>query len=133
MKAVDTEEKLLERRRDVARVLSHLKHDSDELAGSRQIDWLDSASDANTARTCDRLTEIYGAELYRIERALKRIRTGSFGLCAACHREIEAMRLELCPDAEFCAGCAAMREESIDIKPRRAHGDQENSGADRLI
>jgi RNA polymerase-binding transcription factor DksA len=113
MKAVDVEEKLLGRRRDITRVLSHLKRDSDKVTGSRQIDWLDQASDQNTARTGDRLREIYGAELYRIERALERIRTGAFGFCAACHGEIEPMRLEACPDAEFCFGCAAMREAFV--------------------
>jgi RNA polymerase-binding transcription factor DksA len=114
MKTVDRiEEKLLERRREIIRVLTHLKRDSDEVTGTKHIDWFDEASDANMARTADRLNELYRAELDGIERALARIRTGLYGGCAACHRDIETMRLEVCPDTEFCAGCAAMREEFV--------------------
>jgi RNA polymerase-binding transcription factor DksA len=114
MKTVnDIGKKLLERRREIIRVLGHLKRESDEITETRQIDWLDEASEANTVRTRDRLREIYEAELDGIERALARIHTGTFGICKACHRPIESKRLEICLDTEFCAVCAAMREEFV--------------------
>ena len=114
MKTVnDIGKELLERRRAIIHVLGHLKRERNAIMRTRQIDWLDAASDANTVRTGDRLREIYEAELAGIERALARIHTGTFGVCKACHRPIESKRLEVCPDAEFCAGCAGMREEFV--------------------
>jgi RNA polymerase-binding transcription factor DksA len=101
---------LLERRREIRTVLAHLKKDRDDVAGERQIDWLDRAADENAARTVDRLLEVYGAELDGVEDALARIRTGSFGACAGCHETIEAMRLKLFPQTRFCAACAGLRE-----------------------
>jgi RNA polymerase-binding transcription factor DksA len=104
------EASLLERRRAIRTVLAHLKKDRDDVAAERQIDWLDRAADENSTRTVDRLLEVYGAELDGVEDALARIRTGSFGACAACHEKIEAMRLKLFPQTRFCAGCAGLRE-----------------------
>ena len=101
---------LLERRRAIRNVLSHLKRDRDDAADDRQIDWLDRASDENAARTIDRLLELYRGELDGIEDALARIRTGGFGACAACHGFIEAPRLKLFPQTRFCAACAGLRE-----------------------
>jgi DnaK suppressor protein len=114
MKTVnDIGKKLLERRREIIRVLGHLKRDSDEIMGTRQIDWLDEASEADTVRAGDRLRKMYDAELDGIERALARIHTGVFGVCKACHRPVESKRLEVCLDTEFCAGCAAMRDDFV--------------------
>jgi RNA polymerase-binding transcription factor DksA len=104
------EKKLLERRRAINGVLTHLKRESEEVTESRQTDWLDHAWEENAARTVDRLTELYRAELDGIEDALARIRTGTFGACAACHHTIEAMRLEFFPQTRFCAACADIRE-----------------------
>jgi RNA polymerase-binding transcription factor DksA len=104
------EERLLERRRAITNVLTHLKRENDEVIEDRQIDWLDRASDENTVRTVDRLTELYRGELDGIEDTLARIRVGTFGACAACHGAIEATRLELFPQTLFCAGCADLRE-----------------------
>lgn len=104
------EERLLERRRAIINVLTHLKRENDEVTEDRQIDWLDRAADENVVRTVDRLTELYRGELDTVEDALARIRVGTFGTCTACHDGIEPTRLELFPQTLFCAGCADLRE-----------------------
>ena len=45
-----------------------------------------------------------------LQRALERIRQGSFGECAECGGEIEAKRLEALPWAQLCVACQQARE-----------------------
>ncbi len=45
------------------------------------------------------------AELQRIERALKALDTGEYGLCVTCGEEIGDKRLELDPSALVCMNC----------------------------
>ncbi len=104
------EEKLLARRQAITRVLEHLQRDSNVIIGERQIDWLDQAWEENAARTLDGLVALYRTEMENIGAALARMRRGTFGLCAACHEEIESYRLESFPYAQFCASCAELRE-----------------------
>jgi DnaK suppressor protein len=46
-------------------------------------------------------------QLLRIDRALKAIAKGRYGICAKCRRPIAVERLDIQPDAIMCAGCAA--------------------------
>jgi RNA polymerase-binding transcription factor DksA len=47
------------------------------------------------------------AELADIEAALRRIESGSFGICGKCGNEIEDGRLRALPYTRNCAGCAS--------------------------
>jgi RNA polymerase-binding transcription factor DksA len=40
-----------------------------------------------------------------------RLDTQMYGLCRACHQDIELARLEAFPEAEFCVACQDMREK----------------------
>ncbi|MBG87260.1 MAG: hypothetical protein CMO80_10215 [Verrucomicrobiales bacterium] len=46
------------------------------------------------------------ARLQRIERALKNIDNGNYGLCGKCRKTIAEDRLEVQPDAVMCIKCA---------------------------
>jgi len=37
--------------------------------------------------------------------ALKKIKTGKYGKCGKCSKNIDQNRLEVCPEARFCAKC----------------------------
>jgi RNA polymerase-binding transcription factor DksA len=43
--------------------------------------------------------------LKEVERALSRIRKGTFGTCMSCGKAIEKERLNIVPYARHCAGC----------------------------
>ncbi len=49
-------------------------------------------------------------ELQRIEAALKRMESGTFGDCVDCGKPIAAARLEVNPTVIRCVGCAEARE-----------------------
>ena len=104
------QERLQKRRQQILATARRLEKESRELLGQRDLDWLDQAWDENEARLLDQLNEGYLRELGRIERALGRILSGTYGLCLACHHPIENRRLDLFPETEFCLACQEMRE-----------------------
>lgn len=62
----------------------------------------------------DRVEAIRRAIRYqvsRIERALKRLKKGGYGICERCGKPIEAKRLEVLPTATLCVTCERAREK----------------------
>ena len=53
---------------------------------------------ARTARSSDRLAD-------KLEIALRKLESGSFGLCETCGGQITPARLDTHPATTFCAGC----------------------------
>jgi DnaK suppressor protein len=51
-------------------------------------------------------------EIQAIDKALKRIESGSYGLCGTCGQKIPGQRLEAIPYAEFCIVCQTNEEHS---------------------
>jgi DnaK suppressor protein len=50
------------------------------------------------------------AELARVERALRNIEDGTFGICRSCGDALSEARLDAKPDANLCIACASKRE-----------------------
>jgi DnaK suppressor protein len=105
------QDKLLRRKREIFNTLRRLDEENAEVTGRKQLDLIDQASNESEIRLLDQLSEGFSRELARIEVALGRILTGSYGLCLACHQPITKGRLDTFPEATFCPGCKGMREE----------------------
>lgn len=60
----------------------------------------------------ERLGAAERLELRRIDAALERLESGSYGTCAECGGEIERKRLVALPAAVHCAACATARERA---------------------
>lgn len=48
--------------------------------------------------------------LNRLDKALERLKQGSYGICQVCHKEISLVRLQAMPFAENCINCQSTRE-----------------------
>jgi len=71
----------------------------------------DHASDyAYRARQESRLNQMEG-QLAEVNRALKRIKDGTYGICTNCGNLINSERLEALPYAELCIDC--QRQERV--------------------
>lgn len=85
-----------------AEIDEHLQH----AEGPVEPDFAEQA----VAREGDEVYEALGAaahtELLAIDRALNRLRNGSYGRCLECGAPIEPGRLSALPAAERCAQCA---------------------------
>jgi DnaK suppressor protein len=101
-------DQLCKRREQVALTLRHV--DKEQKEAEQNTDWLDQAAYESRIALLDRLTEWYATEMDEIDKALLRIKQNIYGLCLACHDPIEAHRLELFPEAAFCAACQETRE-----------------------
>ncbi len=49
-------------------------------------------------------------ELQRVQRALKRVSGRKYGICLICGKKIQAERLKIYPEAEYCITCQKKRK-----------------------
>lgn len=77
-------------------------------------DWDDLAQYRENDEVVDRLDDMTREEIGRIEGALQRIASGTWGTCGGCREVIEEARLRAMPTAVTCLSCtrAAERRES---------------------
>jgi RNA polymerase-binding transcription factor len=105
----DLAERLRAERDDLADQLSTIEDQSfattqSDLSGDVGVD--DESADAGTA-TFEREKELSIEQnvrdlIAKIERALKRIDNGTFGVCEICGKPIEKARLKALPYADLC-------------------------------
>ena len=102
---------LLVMRRDALRKalagdLSLLKQLREQTGG----DVVDAALDAAQDEISSQLAEVESRELANIERALLKIRQGSYGECEVCNCKIPLARLNALPYATSCIECQRAAE-----------------------
>lgn len=112
--------------------LAHVKQSS--AAG----DSADAAFDSSGEEMASALAELEAKELQQIERALLRLKTGTYGLCEGCNCKIPVMRLNALPYSTLCIRCQREAENDADwLESRRANADWEkvsdSGGEDREV
>ncbi|MGI6085455.1 MAG: TraR/DksA C4-type zinc finger protein [Acetivibrionales bacterium] len=75
------------------------------------------------------LKKLQKHEIREIEKAVKRIENGTYGICESCSKKIDPKRLELLPQAKLCIDCAKESDNFIadmkaDKKKRRPSEEQ---------
>jgi DnaK suppressor protein len=86
--------------------LAHVKH------SSASGDAADAAFDASGEELASTLAELESKELAQIERALRRLKTGTYGKCEVCNISIPVARLNALPFSTLCVKC--QREMELD-------------------
>ncbi|MCI0705809.1 MAG: TraR/DksA family transcriptional regulator [Planctomycetia bacterium] len=79
--------------------LAHTKH------SSASGDAADAAFDASGEELASTLAELEAKELAQIERALRRLKAGTYGKCEACSCTIPVARLNALPFSTLCVKC----------------------------
>jgi DnaK suppressor protein len=82
----------------------------EDMAHSRQSsassgDAADAAFDSSGEEMASTLAELEAKELAQVERALKRLKAGSYGKCEACSAKIPVARLNALPYSTLCIKC----------------------------
>jgi len=109
-------EKLLKEKEEIEKTLFHFAHKDRKIKGNWETDFPQfgthtSEQDEN-ADEVEEYTNLLPIEhrlelkLYDIERALKKIEKGKYGICEKCGKPISKKRLKLIPEAKFCLDCA---------------------------
>ncbi len=79
--------------------LAHTKH------SSASGDTADAAFDASGEEMASQMAEIEAKELAQIERALLRLKQGTYGVCEGCSTRIPVARLNALPYSTVCVKC----------------------------
>ena len=102
-----------------------------ELADLRKLtvdasgDSADVAFDAGSDEIASQLAELEARELLQIERALVRMKQGTYGLCEVCHSKIPVARLNALPYSTTCINCQREMENYPGWDRRSGAGDWE--------
>lgn len=126
--------KLVTRRKEllgtIAEQLGSLGRDRLGNTGGDDIDF--AAVSMNTEIT-SQLAEQESRELTLIERAMRRLRDGNYGVCEICSKKIPIERLNALPYTSVCVGCQrelennpALREE-LEQKAEREMATEDES------
>src|SRR5881296_1404395 len=95
---------LLERRKDLLRRLGgdikDLVHQS-----WKSGDSADMAFDSGSEEVSSQLAQLESRELTQIERAIDRLKQGSYGVCEGCAKKIPVARLDALPFTTTCIQC----------------------------
>ena len=97
---------LLERRRHLVSQVADLERDLRWLQDNVEPELLEEGQEQALANVLDRLDEHDRVELDAIDRALERIRVGSYGACDMCGEAIPLARQLAVPTATLCRPCA---------------------------
>src|SRR5262245_20315953 len=75
------------------------------LKSSQTGDTADAAFDAGSEEIASQLAELEARELSQIDRALARLKQGTYGLCEYCQAKIPVARLNALPYSSTCVDC----------------------------
>jgi DnaK suppressor protein len=88
-------------------------------------DSADAAFDAGSEEIASQLAELEARELSQIERALARIKQGTYGLCEFCQAKIPVARLNALPYSTTCVDCQREMENYPGWADRHGGADWE--------
>src|SRR3954454_10508295 len=94
------------RRSELRRRLGGEMNDMGHLnASAASGDAADAAFDTGSEEIASHLAELEAKELRQIERAMSKIKTGTYGACEGCQVKIPIARLNALPYSTLCVKC----------------------------
>lgn len=107
-------------------LLRKIKGELADLKGNGAAgDSADVAFETGSDEMATQLAELDARELNQIERALARLKQGTYGLCEGCQIKIPVSRLNALPYTTFCIECQREREKFPDWDQYHSGGDWE--------
>ena len=117
---------LLARRNDLRKKLSNeLDNLRNFNSSNASGDSADVAFESGSDEMASHLAEIDARELSQIDRALARLKQGTYGLCEACQGKIPIGRLNALPYTTLCIECQREMEKYPDWNDYRGAGSWE--------
>jgi DnaK suppressor protein len=120
--------KALTARRDELRkrLGGDLKDLSNSQAQDATGDSADLAFDGGSEEVASQLAELESRELVQIERAIGKLKAGTYGLCEGCAKKIPVARLNALPFSVTCIECQREMEGHGSWRGRGAGGNWQN-------
>jgi DnaK suppressor protein len=112
-------------RRDALRKI--LQGELNDLGSGQRKDAMgdaaDFAFDTGSGEISSQLAELEARELAQVERALERLRQGTYGICESCGKRIPVARLNALPYSTYCIGCQRQLEANPDWRGLNRSGE----------
>src|SRR5437016_12569331 len=116
---------LLARRSALRKALAGELADLRKISADATGDSADVAFDAGSEEIASQLAELEARELNQIERALARMKQGTYGVCEVCQARIPVARLNALPYSTTCIDCQREMESFPGWGRGRLAGDWE--------
>lgn len=105
--------RLIQKQEELLRLVSKSEQDGREADEEVTQDIADKAANSYTKEFLFHQSDDNRRILQLVKEALGRINEGSYGLCVACHEEVETKRLEAVPWARHCIDCQQKQEQGL--------------------
>jgi RNA polymerase-binding transcription factor len=112
-KAETYKKRLLQKQEELQRLVSKSEQDGREADEEVTQDIADKAANSYTKEFLFHQSDDNRRVLQLVTEALERLKTGEYGLCLACHEEVESKRLEAVPWARHCIECQEKQEQGL--------------------
>ena len=89
-------------------------------------DAADAAFDSSGEEMASQMAELEAKELMQVERALKRLKQGTYGQCEVCSSKILIARLNALPYSTLCIKCQRESERDSGWMADRAEEDRKS-------
>ncbi len=105
--------RLAQKQEELLRLVSKSEQDGREADEEVTQDIADKAANSYTKEFLFHQSDDNRRMLLLVKEALERLKLGQYGLCVACHEEVETKRLEAVPWARHCIECQEKQEQGI--------------------
>ena len=105
--------RLLAKQEELLRVVSKSEQDGRQADEEATQDIADKAANSYTKEFLFHQSDDNRRMLQLVNEALERLKSGSYGLCVACHEEVQQKRLEAVPWARHCIECQEKQEQGL--------------------
>jgi DnaK suppressor protein len=93
--------------------------------GNTTGDMADAAFESGSDEMASQLAALDARELAQIERALTKLKQGTYGVCEGCGSKIGVTRLNALPYTAYCIDCQREAERNPDWHDSRSQGNWE--------
>jgi len=105
--------RLLAKQEELLRVVAKSEQDGREADEEATQDIADKAANSYTKEFLFHQSDENRRLLQLVNEALERMKNGSFGLCVACHEDVQSKRLEAVPWARHCIECQEKQDQGL--------------------
>ncbi len=105
--------RLLAKQAELEHMVLKSEQDGREADEEATQDIADKAANSYTKEFLFHQSDENRRALQLVTEALERIKGGSYGLCVACHEEVQHKRLEAVPWARHCIECQEKQDQGL--------------------
>lgn len=105
--------RLLATHEELVRVVSRSDQDGRQADEEGTQDIADKAANSYTKEFLFHQSDENRRLLQLVNEALERIKNGGYGLCVACHEEVQQKRLDAVPWARHCIECQEKQDQGL--------------------